>query len=102
MRPKLERSDIVFEFFDILNATSIFPRPLRAIQSMLIRAAVEITPGWAREILGLDARHGLRPWEHRIVRGLGKASDRLLLASSPPAEACKRLGLSPKYLLQRV
>lgn len=101
MRPKLERSPIVFEFFDILNATSIFPRPLRALQSMLIRAAAEITPAWAREILGLDARYGLKPWEHRVVRGLGKASDRLLLASSPPAEACTRLGLPPKYLLQR-
>lgn len=101
MRPKLERSPIVFEFFDILNATPIFPRPLRGLQSMLIRAAVEITPAWAREILGLDARYGLKSWEQRVVRGLGKASDRLLLASSPPAEACTRLGLPPKYLLQR-
>jgi uncharacterized protein (DUF2236 family) len=101
-RPKLERSEIVFEFLDILHATSIFPRPLRAIQSMLIRAAVEITPAWAREILGLDARYGLASWEHAIVRGLGRASDRVLLASSPPAEACRRLGLSSKYLLQRV
>lgn len=101
MRPKLEYSEIVFEFLDILHATPIFPRPLRGIQSMLIRAAAELTPAWAREILGLGARHGLKPWEHHIVRGLAKASDRLLLDSSPPAEACKRLGLSSKYLLQR-
>jgi len=101
MRPKLEYSEIVFEFLDILHATPIFPRPLRPIQSMLIRAAIELAPAWAREILGLGARDGLKPWERHIVRGLGKTSDRLLLASSPPAEACKRLGLSSKYLLQR-
>lgn len=101
MRPRFERSEIVFEFLDILHATPIFPRPLRGIQSMLIRAAVEITPAWVREILGLGPRYGLRAWEHRVVRGLGKMSDRMLLASSPPAEGCKRLGLPAKYLLQR-
>jgi uncharacterized protein (DUF2236 family) len=98
MRPKLEASPIVFEFLDILHATPIFPRPLRPLQSMLIRAAVEITPGWAREILGLDARYGLRRFEAGFIRRLGKLADRIVLASSPPAEACKRLGLSPKQL----
>jgi hypothetical protein len=59
----------------------------------LIRAAVEITPGWARKILGLDASYGLRSLEPAMVRSLGKLSDQVVLPSSPPAEACRRLGL---------
>jgi len=98
MRPKLEPSPIVFEFLDILQRTPIFPRPLRGLQSLLIRAAVEITPGWTRELLGLGARHGLRAHEPRLVAALGRLSDRLLLPSSPPAEACRRLGVSPRRL----
>jgi uncharacterized protein (DUF2236 family) len=101
MRPRLERSAIVFEFFDILARTPVFPWPMGGVQALLTRAAVEITPPFAREILGLDARYGLRPHEPRRVRALGNLADRLLLPSSPPAQACRRLGLSPRTLLQR-
>ncbi len=100
MRPKLERSDIVFEFLDIVQRTPIFPWPLGWIQSMLIRAAVEITPAWVRKVLGLDASYGLRTFEPGLVRSLGQLSDHIVLPSSPPAEACRRLGL-PLSCLQR-
>jgi uncharacterized protein (DUF2236 family) len=99
MRPQLERSEIVFEFLSILERTAILPRPLARLQSILIRAAIEITPPWARDLLGLaDARRGLRPYERRIVAALGRLSDRVLLPSSPPAEACRRLGLTTDVL----
>jgi len=98
MRPKLERSEIVFEFLDLLRKTAIFPRPLRAIQWMLVRAAVDITPSWAREILGLDSRYGLRPWEARFIRLIGGLFDRIVIPSTPPAQACSRLGLPVRTL----
>jgi uncharacterized protein (DUF2236 family) len=98
MRPKLERSPIVFEFLDILGRTPIFPRPLRGLQSLLIRAAVEITPDWAREILGLEASYGLRAGEERRVAALGRLADRVILPSSPPAQACRRVGVSTRRL----
>jgi uncharacterized protein (DUF2236 family) len=98
MRPRLERSEIVFEFLDIMRRTAIFPRPLRSIQSMLVRAAVEITPSWVREILGLDAAYGLRSWEAGFVRVLGRLSDRIVIPATPVAQACKRLGLSARTL----
>jgi uncharacterized protein (DUF2236 family) len=102
MRPKLERSEIVFEFLAILERTPIFPRPLRPLQSQLTRAAVEITPAWTREILGLDdPARGLRPWERRWVRSLGRFADRFVVPASPPVEACRRLGLPPKTLRAR-
>ncbi len=68
---------------------------------MLVRAGVEITPGWARDILGLGARYGLAAWERRAVGMLGALADRVPLPSSPPLQACTRLGLSPWYLYRR-
>jgi uncharacterized protein (DUF2236 family) len=101
MRPKLERSEIVFEFLDIMRRARILPAPLGAPQWMFVRAGVEIVPGWARGILGLDASFGLGPWEHRIVSALGAVADRVPVPSSPALQACRRLGLPFGYLYRR-
>ena len=98
MRPKLERSEIVFEFLEIMQRAPIMPVPLKPFQRMLVRAGVEITPDWARDIMGLGAAWRLRPWERAIVSLVGWMSDRIVLSSSPPAQACRRLGLSRSYL----
>jgi len=101
MRPKLERSDIVFEFLDIMKRTKILPAPLRPLQGMLIRAAVEILPPWSRETLGLDGRWGLRGWERALIRAAGAAADRVPVSASPAVQACRRLGLPMDYLYRR-
>ena len=52
MRPRLERSPIIFEFLDIMRRAPVFPAPLKPAQRMLVRAAVETdaarTPPQAR------------------------------------------------------
>ena len=96
MRSKLERSDIVLEFLSILGAAPILP--VRSLQSLCIRAAVEITPDWARDILGLAKSYGLPPGGEITLRALGAAADRLALYNAPPAQACVRLGLPGDYL----
>jgi len=101
MRPKLRRSEVVFEFLDIMQRTVILPWPLRPFQRMLVRAAVEITPPWAREILDLGPARALRPWELRLVRLAGRLSDRYGIPGTPPVQACQRLGLPRNYLYQR-
>ena len=101
MRPKLERSEIVFEFLGIMRRTPLFPRPLRSVQWMLVRAGVEITPSWAREILGLDQSYGLRSWEARLLHACGGLFDRIVIPWTPPAQACRRLGLSMRSLHRR-
>lgn len=98
MRPRLERSEIVFEFLDIMKRTAALPGPLRLLQPILMRAAIDLLPGWTREILGLGPELGLRPWQAALVRMAGRASDRLVIRQAPPAQACVRLGLSPEYL----
>ena len=93
MQSKLERSEVVFEFLDILRQAPAFPAPLRPLQRLLIRAAVEITPTDARAILGLGAAYGLRSWEKPLVRAAARMADRVALPSAPAVQSSLRMGL---------
>jgi uncharacterized protein (DUF2236 family) len=99
MRGRLEPSPIVLEFLAIMRRAPIVPWPLRPLQRLLIRAAVDLVPDWVRERLGLAA--GLRRWERALVRLLGAAADRLVLPRSPAVQSCLRLGLPAGYLYRR-
>lgn len=98
MLPRLEPSDIVFEFLQIMKKAQALPQPLHLAQHSFVRAAVDITPPEVRAILGLGRRFGLRPFEGRIVRRMGRRADRIVLRSAPAAQACRRLGLPEDYL----
>lgn len=102
MKPKLEleRSDIVFEFLDIMGRTSILPFPLRPLQSLFIRAGVDILPADIRVLLGLDDWR-LKPWQKIFVRWTGVASDKIRIPGTPAVEACQRLGLPANYLYRQ-
>lgn len=99
MRPRLERSEVIFEFLDIIRRTPALPGP-RWIQQMLVRAAIDILPAWARDKLGLEGQR-LKAWERPLVRALARFSDRILVEAGPSAAACRRLGLPSDYLHQR-
>lgn len=99
--PRFERSDIVFEFLQIMKKAPALPQPLQLSQHSFVRAAIDITPPAVREALGLDKRFGLRLFEGRIVRRMGRRADRIVLKSSPPVQACLRLGLPCDYLFRR-
>ncbi|MES3026280.1 MAG: oxygenase MpaB family protein [Pseudomonadota bacterium] len=101
MRPKLERSQVVFDFLNIMRRTPAAPSPLRPLQHLFIRASVEILPPWARDILGLGRGYGLRPWERRLVALAGTSAEHVVLKSAPPAQACQRMGLPASYLYRR-
>lgn len=101
MRPKLERSAVVFEFLRIMRSAPILPRTLLSVQSLFVRAAVDILPDWARRRLGLGPAFGLRVWERPLVHAGGAAADRVVLRSSPAVQASRRLGLPEDYLFRR-
>jgi uncharacterized protein (DUF2236 family) len=101
IRPKLEASPIVFEFLDIVCRAPILPAPLRGIQRSFVRAAVEITPSWLRETLGLGQEWRLGTIEAAMIRLAARAADGLRLPGSPAAQACRRLGLPANYLYSR-
>jgi len=100
MVPSLEPSPIVFDFLSIMKTAPALPQPFQLSQHSFVRAAIDITPPEIREILGLTSKFGLRPFERRIVARLGKRADRIILRSSPPVQASKRLGLPEDYLYQ--
>lgn len=94
---RLERSQIVFEFLSIMRSAPILPLMLRPAQHLLVRAAVDLAPRWLQTILGLGG-HGLPAWEAELVRQAGAFADRLVLASSPAVQACRRMRLPADYL----
>ena len=98
MHGELERSEIVFEFLDIVRRMPALPAPLRPLQGVLIRAAVQTIPAAVRQLLGLDERWDIAPWQRRLVCHLGAAADRLVLRTSPAVKSCVRLGLAQTYL----
>ena len=96
--PQFAPSPIIFEFLQIMRKTIAFPRPLHWMQPMLVRAAVELIPGWIRERLGLSESYGLRRHERWLAQMIGASSDRIVLPASPAVQSCVRLGLPTTYL----
>ena len=100
MLPSLERSPIVFEFLSIMNEAPLLPKPLRPLQRLMIRAAVDIVPDAVRAKLGLG-RTGLSPFERRLVGLMAGIADRVPIRTAPPAQASQRLGRDPAFLYRR-
>jgi uncharacterized protein (DUF2236 family) len=97
MSNRLECSDILFEFLAIMRSSSILPLPLRPVQPLLIRAAVDLTPRWLQTIVGLTD-HCLNAWEAGVVRQIGAFAYRLVLETNPAVQACRRMRLPANYL----
>jgi uncharacterized protein (DUF2236 family) len=97
MANQLEPSDILFEFLAIMRSAPILPLPLRPVQPLLVRAAIDLTRPWLRTIVGLTD-YRINSWEAGVVRQLGAFADRLFLESNPAVQACRRMRLPPNYL----
>jgi uncharacterized protein (DUF2236 family) len=95
---EISASPIISEFLQIMRETLAFPRPLRWMQPLLVRAAVDLIPVWIRDRLGLSTGFDLPRHERWLVRLMGAASDRIVLPASPAVQSCLRLGLPPSYL----
>jgi uncharacterized protein (DUF2236 family) len=97
MANQLERSDILFEFLAIMRSAPILPLPLRPVQPLLIRAAIDLTPHWLRQIVGLT-NYRLNALEAAVVRQIGAFADRVVLQTNPAVQACRRMRLPANYL----
>ncbi|MBI1392282.1 MAG: DUF2236 domain-containing protein [Alphaproteobacteria bacterium] len=95
----LEPSSIIDEFIEIMRHAPALPTELRLSQRVFVRAAIDILSPEARSALGLEGR-GLRPLEDILVKRIARRADRLCLRSSPPAQACVRMGLPVDYLFR--
>jgi uncharacterized protein (DUF2236 family) len=97
MAGQLERSNILFEFLAIMRSAPILPLPLRMLQPLLVRAAIDLTPRWLRTVVDLN-EHNLNASEAKVVRQIGAFADRLVLETNPAVQACRRMRLPADYL----
>jgi uncharacterized protein (DUF2236 family) len=88
--PSLEGSPVLTEFLEIVRQAPIFPRPLRWLQRLLVRAAVDVVPSPVRDLPELRAE-GPRPGEGRLVRAIGLSARHLPLRGLPPDQADRRV-----------
>lgn len=88
--PGLEGSAILADFMRIMGEAPIVPAPLRPLQRLLVRAAVEITPEPVRSLPQLRGR-GLRFSEAALVRALARGAALLPLGETPRAQARRRV-----------
>lgn len=92
--PGLEGSTILADFLRIMREAPILPGPMRWLQRLLVRAAVQITPEPVRSLPQLRGR-GLRPGEAALVRTLARGAALLPLGDTPPGQARRRLAARP-------
>lgn len=88
--PGLEGSDILADFLRIMAGAPLVPAPLRPLQRLLVRAAVEISPEPVRSLPQLRGG-GLRFGEAAAVRALARGAALLPLGDTPPLQAARRL-----------
>lgn len=88
--PGLEGSEILADFMQIMGEAPILPAPMRWLQRLLVRAAVEMTPEPVRSLPQLRGR-SLRFGETTLVRAMGRAAALLPLGDTPPAQAAQRI-----------
>src|SRR5690606_3332687 len=88
--PGLEGSQILADFMAIMREAPILPPPMRWVQRLLVRAAVDMTPEPVRALPQLSGA-GLRFGEEMLVRAMGRAAAHLPLGSLPPAQAARRV-----------
>jgi uncharacterized protein (DUF2236 family) len=100
MDARLVPSPIIGEFLDIMERVPALPLPLRPVQRLLVRAAVDMLPPSLVTRLGLE-RRTLSGWQRSLVRAAGAAADRIVLKDAPPAQSCVRLGLPADWLYRR-
>ncbi|MGQ4815059.1 oxygenase MpaB family protein [Agrobacterium vitis] len=92
MAPDLEGSDILGEFLAIMNQAPILPRPLRWVQRLLVRAAVDITPEPVRSLPQLRDK-GLRAGEALLITVFAHVVSVVPKRHTPAAQAAKRMGI---------
>ncbi len=95
---RLEPSAVVGEFLSVIERADALPAPVRPLQGLLVKAAVEVVPSAIRERIGLGRGFGLAVGEAALVRFAARRADRMALPNAPPALACRRLGLPADFL----
>jgi uncharacterized protein (DUF2236 family) len=94
MRPRLRHHEIFEEFLRLISNVPVVSAATMPIQRLLIEAAIDLLPCWARELLQLQKRQPLRVAMRPLVRAVVTLAG-YVIRNGPPQRACLRMGLSP-------
>jgi len=93
MLPQLEPSPVLAELIAILRTADILPRPLRPLQKLGVRAAIDLLPMAMRRQLRLAGRP-LHRHERALLGMAAAGAQRFELPSSPARQASARIAAS--------
>lgn len=96
MAPRLEPSPVLDEFLGLVREVP-FLLPLTSAQQVIVDAAIELLPRWAREQLGLETSALTRGLRTSMLRAMTQVAGWGLRAS-PAHQACARVGADPAIL----
>lgn len=90
MQPRLQDSQIVHDFVEVMQHADILPKPFKWIQKLMIKAAVEISPPHIQNFPSLKGLR-LNPAEKILLKSLAITTKLLPLDFMPPAQARRRM-----------
>jgi len=94
--PRLEPSPILDEFLALVREVP-FLLPVASAQQVIVDAAIELLPRWARQQLKLETNAMTRPLRTASLRAMAQVAD-WGLAKSPAHQACARVGVDASVL----
>jgi uncharacterized protein (DUF2236 family) len=97
MRSRLRHHEILEEFLSLAANAPVVSAAALPIQRLLIQAAIDLLPSWARRLLKLEKGQAVRA----VMRPLVSATVTLagqVIRNGPPQQACLRMGLSASHL----
>ena len=97
MQSRLRHHEILEEFLRLVSNTPVVSAAALPIQRLLVQAAIDLLPSWARELLKLEKGQPLRVAMSPLVRATVTLAGQVI-HNGPPQRACRRMGLSPSRL----
>ena len=70
MRPNLRNHEILEEFLNLVSNVPILSAAALPAQRLLVQAAIDVLPSWARELLRLEKAQPLRVAMRPLVRAM--------------------------------
>ena len=90
MRPRLQHHEILAEFLALVLNSPVISGAVLPVQRLLVQAAIDLLPPWARELLRLEKgqplRVAMRPAVGAIVILAGG-----VIRNGPPQQAQQRM-----------
>jgi uncharacterized protein (DUF2236 family) len=94
MRMRLRHHEILEEFLGLVLNAPVVSAAALPMQRLLVQAAIDLLPSWAREILRLEKGQPMRVAARPLVSAMVTLADRVI-RNGPPQQARQRMGLLP-------